>query len=75
MPAARGLSCSASCQQVAKSVADAPDQLRQERQAPPPSLFTLIDRPNADVAGGARGRQSVPKISALDLSKLFARQQ
>ena len=43
--------------------------------APPPSLFTQIDRPNADVAGGARGRQSVPQMSALDLSKLFARQQ
>jgi len=33
--------------------------------------FTQVDRPNADVAGGARGRQSVPYTTALDLSRLF----
>ena len=39
---------------------------------PPPGM---VARPNADVAGGARGRQSVPYMSALDLSKLFQRGQ
>lgn len=33
--------------------------------------FVQVARPNADVAGGARGRQSVPYTTALDLSHLF----
>ena len=37
--------------------------------------FSQSYRPNADVAGGARGRQSVPQMTTLDLSKLFSRQQ
>ena len=37
--------------------------------------FSPSYRPNADVAGGARGRQSVPQMTTLDLSKLFSRQQ
>ena len=36
--------------------------------------FSPSYRPNADVAGGARGRQSVPQMTTLDLSKLFSRQ-
>lgn len=59
----------------ARPVTPTPRAAAPRAAAPPPSAFTLIDRPNADVAGGARGRQSVPRISALDLSKLFARQQ
>jgi hypothetical protein len=37
--------------------------------------FVGINRPNADVAGGARGRQSVPYTTALDLSRLFQPRQ
>ena len=58
----------------ARPVTPTPRAAAPRAAASPPSAFTLVDRPNADVAGGARGRQSVPRISALDLSKLFARQ-
>jgi hypothetical protein len=37
--------------------------------------FVSVPRPNADVAGGARGRQSVPYTTALDLSRLFQPRQ
>ena len=37
--------------------------------------FSQSYRPNADIVGGARGRQSVPQMTTLDLSKLFSRQQ
>ncbi len=40
---------------------------------PAGSPFTMITRPNRDVAGGALARGGPPQMTALDLSKLFGR--
>jgi len=39
--------------------------------APPSPWFTTVDRPNADVAGGALARGGPTQMTALDLSGLF----
>jgi hypothetical protein len=39
--------------------------------AAPSSMFTQVDRPNADVAGGALSRGGPPSMTALNLGALF----
>ena len=48
-----------------------PAAVRQQPNLGHYSPFVQVPRPNADVAGGGRSRNSVPYTTALDLSHLF----